>query len=439
MNWTIVEVVTTFFECFISTEFITKYLGFKHKEIKYYAGFVITFLLGVVTTLKMNQMILFEGIGGLIYPAILVGYGMLCLNGSIYEKIIIACIDNGLNMLTSVTVLSIVNYILSLDIDQLITEKGIVRIFIILMAKGSYLFLTRIIIRLNKRNKFALSAIEWIAIFGVFIMSFISGVFVFQMVIINPSTKYNDFLSVSAIVCLIILNVFCYFIFIKISEKNKEKMQYSFVELKLQEQQKSLSEMKLLYEEFMKLRHDMKNYLGCVGTMLQNEKYEEAKIYLDSLFENKLSFGKQYILTENDAVNAIMNSKMSICQEQGIKMDYQISGSLNLFSELDLSVLLGNLLDNAIEACMKVGNAPKIDIKIYNEGNYLVINVANTIKESVLEHNPNLKSTKKDKAKHGFGTVSIKDIVKNHNGMIRFYEENNQFITDIWLKPDKKD
>lgn len=439
MNWTIVEVATTLFESFVSTEFVTKYLGFKHKETKYYTGFVITFLLGVVSTLIMNQMTLFEGIGGLIYPAILVGYGMLCLNGSIFEKIIIACIDNGLNMLTSVTVLTIINYISPLDISQLIREQGVARIFIIFMAKGSYFFLTRIILRMNKRNNFALSSIEWIAIFGVFIMSFISGVFVFEMVIINPSNKYNDFLSVSAIVCLILINVFCYYIFIKISTKNKEKMQYSFIEFKLLEQQKSLSEIKLLYEEFMKLRHDMKNYLSCVGTMLHNEKYIEAQNYLDSLFENKLSFGKQYILTENDAVNAIMNSKMSICEEQGIKMNYQISGSLNLFSEVDLSVLLGNLLDNSIEACMKVENTPKIDIKIYNEGNYLVINVANSIKQSVLEHNPHLRSTKKDKSKHGFGTASIKDIVKNNNGMIRFYEKNNQFVTDIWLKQDKKD
>lgn len=439
MNWTIVEVATTLFECFVSTEFVTRYLGFKNKEIKYYLGFTLSVLLQVASTLEMNSYTLFEGIGGLIYPAILVGYGMLCLNGSIFEKIIIACIENGLNMLTSVTVLTIINYLTPLDINQLITEQGVVRILIIFMAKGSYFFLTRIILRMNKRNKFALSSIEWIAIFGVFIMSFISGVFVFQMVIINPSNKYNDFLSVSAIVCLILINVFCYYIFIKMSAKNKEKMQYSFIEFKLLEQQKSLSEMKLLYDEFMKLRHDMKNYLGCVGTMLHNEKYIEAKNYLDSLFENKLSFGKQYILTENDAVNAIMNSKMSICEEQGIKMDYQISGSLNLFSELDLSVLLGNLLDNAIEACMKVENTPKIDIKIYNERNYLVINVANSIKESVLEHNPNLHSTKKDTSKHGFGTVSIKDIVKNHNGMIRFYEKNNHFITDIWLKLDKKD
>jgi hypothetical protein len=395
--------------------------------------------LGVVSTLILNQKTIFEGIGGLIYPAILVGYGMLCLNGSIFEKIIIACIDNGLNMLTSVTVLTIINYISPLDISQLIKEQGIVRIFIIFMAKGSYFFLTRIILRMNKRNNFALSSIEWIAIFGVFIMSFISGVFVFQMVIINPSNKYNDFLSVSAIVCLILINVFCYYIFIKISTKNKEKMQYSFLEFKLLEQQKSLAEIKLLYEEFMKLRHDMKNYLSCVGTMLHNQKYIEAQNYLDSLFENKLSFGKQYILTENDAVNAIMNSKMSICEEQGIKMNYQISGSLNLFSEVDLSILLGNLLDNSIEACMNVENTPKIDIKMYNERNYLVINVANSIKQSVLEHNPHLRSTKKDKSKHGFGTASIKDIVKNHNGMIRFYEKNNQFITDIWLKQDKKD
>jgi len=214
-------------------------------------------------------------------------------------------------------------------------------------------------------------------------------------------------------------------------------MQYKFLEFKLLEQQKSLSEMKLLYEEIKKLRHDMKNYLGCIGTMIHNEKYIEAKNYLDNLLENKVYNGKQYILTENDAVNAILNSKMSICKEYKIKMDCQISGSLNLISELDLSILLGNVLDNAIEACMKVKESPVIRLQMYNEGNYLVIVVSNSIEESVLERNPNLQTTKKDKSNHGFGTTSIKDIVKNHNGMIRFYEKNKEFITDIWLKLDK--
>ena len=67
----------------------------------------------------------------------------------------------------------------------------------------------------------------------------------------------------------------------------------------------------------------------------------------------------------------------------------------------------------------------------------MVILVSNMIKESILTNNPNLTTTKKDKLRHGIGSLSINDIVEKHNGMISRYEKNSRFYVDIWLNLEK--
>ena len=382
----------------------------------------------------MNRITIFEGVAGLIYPGIVVIYGILFLSGSIYEKIVIACIDNGLKMILSISVLTLISYLSPLDVTHLITQQGIERVTVLVMTQSSYFFLTRMLLRLQRNNKFALSITEWIAILSVFITSFAAGVLVFEIFITSPNTRQNGFFAVLIMVCLILINALCYYIFVNMSAKNKERLQYSLMELRLKEQEKNLIEIKQSYEEIRKIRHDMKNYVECAATLLHNGKGSEAESYLSSLLENKISFGTQIVLTKSDAVNAIISSKIALCNKQNINFHYEITGSLERIPELDLSILLANLLDNAIEASGKIKDNREINLKIYNERNYLVILICNHIRESVLDKNPNLRTTKKDKLQHGVGSLSIKDIVKKHNGMISIYEKNHYFYVDIWLE-----
>ncbi|QHQ60258.1 GHKL domain-containing protein [Anaerocolumna sedimenticola] len=428
MIWTVIEYSATLIQCFVSTEFVTRYLGFKNDSYKKYIGFITAFIAQVTATLIMNKITIFEGVAGLIYPGIVVIYGIFFLNGSIFEKIIIACIDNGLKMITGISVLTLISYISPYEVTNLITQQGIERFIVLAMAQSSYFFLTRMILRLQRNNKFALSIMEWIAILSVFITSFAAGVLVFEILITSPNTRQNGFFAVLIMISLILINVLCYYIFVNISAKNKERLQYSLMELRLKEQEKNLVEMKQSYEEIRKIRHDMKNYVECAATLLHNGKDTEAKTYLSTLLENKITFGTQLVLTISDAINAVISSKASLCQRHNIIFHYEITGSVEKIPELDLSILLANLFDNAIEASNRIKNNREINLKIYNERNYLVILINNYIAESVLDKNPHLRTTKKDKLQHGVGSLSIKDIVNKHNGMISFYEKNGIFM-----------
>ncbi len=433
ITWIIIEYLATLIQCFVSTEFVTRYLGFKSSSRNKWVGFTAAFLTQVGVTLIMNQITIFEGVAGLIYPAIVILYAVFFLNGSIYEKIVLASIDNVLKMITGISVLTLISYLSPLEVTNLITKRGIERFIVLAMAMSSYFFLTRMILRLQRNNKFALTIMEWIAILSVFITSFAAGVLVFEILLTSPNTKQNDFYAVLIMISLILINVLCYYIFVKMSAKNKERLQYTFMELRLKEQEKNLIEMKQSYEEIRKIRHDMKNYVECAATLLHSGKSTEAENYLASLLENKISFGIQMVHTKSDALNAVISSKIGLCQKNKIAFHYEITGSVEQIPELDLSILLANLLDNAIEASMKLPEEREICLKIYNERNYLTVQVNNFISESVLDKNPQLRTTKKNKFQHGVGSLSIKDIVNKHNGIMSIYEKNRYFCVDIWL------
>jgi len=117
-------------------------------------GFTAAFLIQVGATLVMNRITIFEGVAGLIYPAIVILYAVIFLNGSIYEKIVLASIDNVLKMITGISVLTLISYLSPLEVTNLITKRGIERFIVLAMAMSSYFFLTRMILRLQRNNKF---------------------------------------------------------------------------------------------------------------------------------------------------------------------------------------------------------------------------------------------------------------------------------------------
>jgi sensor histidine kinase YesM len=132
-------------------------------------------------------------------------------------------------------------------------------------------------------------------------------------------------------------------------------------------------------------------------------------------------------------MNALLNSRASYCQKYNIEFDYQITANLSVFSEIDLSVLIGNLLDNAIDAA-KECKSPCVKIRIWENKAYLAILVSNSVISSVLESNPDLLTMKSDKDNHGFGLKTVKDVVEKYDGIFDAFEENHMFSVDVRLK-----
>jgi sensor histidine kinase regulating citrate/malate metabolism len=218
----------------------------------------------------------------------------------------------------------------------------------------------------------------------------------------------------------------------KMQKDHEKQLEYKIMQQVLKEQEKSVEETKLLYQSIRRIRHDLKQHFEVALTMLHYGKVAEATQYLETYNNTVLEGISNRVFCNNDVVNYVINSKCRICKERGIKTYLYITNDIPAFSDLDMCVLLGNALDNAIEGIAPTGNR-EIHLELRIIENFFMISIKNTISRSVLENNPKLISTKMENEQHGLGILSMKEVIKKYNGSIEFYESDHQFCCDILL------
>ena len=193
--------------------------------------------------------------------------------------------------------------------------------------------------------------------------------------------------------------------------------------------QKYYAEVENMYSKMRGWRHDYRHHIQAMKVHAANREYEEIDRYLDML-DDDLTNVETVIKTGNRMADAILNSKLSLAAQKNIqvKADAKIPVSLTV-SELDLCIVIGNLLDNAIEACMELPPEERL-IRIYMEmkGNYLYMALTNT---AAGKKKQSFRSTKGEG--HGFGIARADDIVKKYGGYITRASEDEAFSTEVLL------
>ncbi len=199
-------------------------------------------------------------------------------------------------------------------------------------------------------------------------------------------------------------------------------------------EQENLSKLRDIYFEGLKneqeqihiIRHDLRNHFQTLEIMLEQNRIADAKSYLDNL-SNKDIINKTQVFSNNDIVNIILSSKLRYIEKYNIKFDYKINLNNNLsISDIELSSLLSNALDNAIEASTNLIDS-YIDIILKSEKGLFVFKISNSYNHKLIYSNNKIQTTKTDKKSHGHGIASIKDIVEKYNGFMEIKTTNNIF------------
>ena len=191
-------------------------------------------------------------------------------------------------------------------------------------------------------------------------------------------------------------------------------------------------EIEELHENTRRLKHDMKNHIMVIASYLNNNEIESAKDYLSVVLDN-LNKVYSYIHTGNEIMNYIINTKLLYASKNDIKFNVEIENlAFHRMRSVDFSSLLGNALDNAIEASMDL-KEKFISIVIKKKRNYDTILIKNKIEKSVLDENPKLATSKDDKENHGIGLEQIKLLTEKYDGLLDIYEENEMFCVNIMI------
>ena len=166
---------------------------------------------------------------------------------------------------------------------------------------------------------------------------------------------------------------------------------------------------------------------------MELEQYQQAQEYLKML-DRDLSSVDTVLKTGNIMVDAILNSKLTLIQERHILVDATAIVPRNIaISGIDLSVLIGNLLDNAMEACMEIAEEQERFIRIYIDiiKKQLYISITNSMVGKGKRHGTLFLSKKE--GQHGFGLIRIDEIVTKYHGYINRQTEQGVFATEVML------
>lgn len=196
---------------------------------------------------------------------------------------------------------------------------------------------------------------------------------------------------------------------------------------------KHYDEVETVYRKMRGWRHDYHNHIQVLKAHMELKEYEQAQKYLDMLAEDLTSVDT-VVKTGNVMVDAILNSKLTLMRDHEIMVDVtaivpQEVGILGV----DLSVLVGNLLDNAMEACMRVEKKKDRFIRIYIDviKKQLYISVINSMEGPVRRNGAQYLSIKQ--GLHGFGILRIDSIVSKYHGYINRQSEQGVFATEVTL------
>ena len=193
------------------------------------------------------------------------------------------------------------------------------------------------------------------------------------------------------------------------------------------------AEVENMYNQIRGFKHDYLNHIQAMKSHAANNDLDAIIRYLDSL-DSELGAIEMTIKTGNRMADAILNSKISLAGAKGITViaDANIAVELTT-SEVDMCIILGNLLDNAIEACMSLEENDRL-IRIYMEmkNTQLYISVINTAPQGKRLKQGNRHLTTKGEG-HGFGLARIDHIVARHGGYLSRNSEDGAYSTEILL------
>lgn len=433
--WMIFELVVNLFQSAIVLQTIRAILKDKRTGKKANLAYILFVAILFLELSFVNFIVPFEGIGIIISILIIYIYSLINLKGTFMQKMFWSIFVMLLIMGITIVVLSIEGCIIGKGYLNLVIQKDLYRFVGVVIIQIVLFYLTRFMIKRTKKDStYSLKWNEWfvlliIPVISIFTMSFVS------LIIINIEDQLSPMqhiFSILSILGILMTNSLVYVLYVNMQKDHAKQLEYSILQQAFKSQEKSVEETKILYQSVRSIRHDLKQHFQVALTMLHSGKINEAVDYMEKYNDTVLDGISNKVFCDNDVVNYIINSKSKICSDRHIKIYIYIANEIPEFSDLDLCVLLGNALDNAIEGVSGEGNN-EIYLELRNVDNFFMISVKNTIINSVLEDNPNLISTKNEKEVHGLGILSMKEVVQKYNGSIEFYESDNKFCCDILL------
>lgn len=431
MIYTVSEWLATISESLIIFFFLVKILSYKTMaRSKKIIGTVVFCCLQCTSSLILDQFFVFEGLYVIITIFIYLLFCWIMLEKPIWFQTIVVLLVFACLFTINIAVTLIAGSILQSSSSDVLSLRNPIRILLLFITKATLVFALIILTNIFEKKKVVLHVSQCIIMTAVLLTTLFSGVVMEKIVIETDVASWEVF---AIVICMIAINILLFLVLYLTSSRNRVENNQALLKLQIANEQQKLQDSIRWNTEVNTLRHDLKNHLLCISEYIRLQQTDTAMEYIEKLTGQVKKELPYHMMTNSVAVNAILDLKKLVCDENQIDIKYFVLEELPKIDETDLCVILANLLDNAMEAASK---EEKRQIRLSMEiiGNYFRVVVQNQIAESVLKNNKELGTTKKNRKIHGFGLQSVEDAVERNDGMSNFSEENGWFVADVMLK-----
>lgn len=279
----------------------------------------------------------------------------------------------------------------------------------------------------NIKTGINISNLNWLAIFFIPL-----GTLFITYTIISDSIYSEENILISVVI-LFFINILVFYLYDALANEYAKKVEAGLLRQQNNYYSKQFEIMEKSQENIKMLQHDMNNHIIVLQALVEKGDREKALNYIKK-FIDSFDYRHEYAKTGNFDVDSILNYKIQEAKDKGIDVNLKlkIPEQMNI-SSFDICIILGNLLDNAIEATSKLQSGREISVDLDFDKNVLFMSISNTFDGKVIYKNNRIQTRHKDKEKHGIGLNNVQNVVEKYDGEMEIYHTDSTFYVDILI------
>ena len=255
---------------------------------------------------------------------------------------------------------------------------------------------------------------------------------------LNIEFDASRFVQSLLIVCnmlVVIGNILIFYVFDRMAASKERLRQQEVLITRMEMEEKRYEQIDSVNREHARLIHDIWHYMRTIGELAALKQNEDILDILSEL-KIKVSDAEIKVYCSNRMLNTILNEKKKEADKNGIKMKIKIAPNfvIDYVGNMDLIAIMGNLLDNAMEAAQQCKHGYiNLELRAKNDTHFSVISIENNYVGEIITKGNEIITGKPDKTKHGHGIKNVDVIAQKYNGYLQNVYGNGVFTTIVVL------
>jgi len=374
--------------------------------------------------IRHEQFASYKGIGTLVLVIYTLSIILVLFSNSYIEKFIWWGLYNFLVLIMELISILFLNLVLGKSLEMINSDS--ISGYVIFLCKLMMIPLVEMIIR-KRKGKLTIGSAYHMELIMVILLNtvlLISTIFIFN-------NKYNLMKRIDQVILFIfgivlLSMIYSIIIIFRLEKRSKEELATKLKIQQIEMEIKQNEDMASIMDKLRKLRHDMNNHIGLMKSLMLMKKYEELDEYINQIYQD-VEIANELVIAGDNTLSVLINAKKALAKSKNIDFDSMVTTqNINMLNK-DICTLLGNILDNAIEAADRASGKKYVELMIQRTNEGCIISCENSIGMKPVIDKGRFTTWKKESSMHGIGTENIKDIVIKYKGQINYDYDDEMF------------